>query len=111
MTLVVLWRGGGHSAPFRGPGASFMFSYMRLLSVTDLTYLLYCVETCAFVDTGYYLSVGGRDSPSRALIVYVWNCLTPLWNISAAASDVIIVCMTTSRRVFQSQITTRTDSS
>ncbi len=96
--LVLCGAGAGCSnCQFRGPDSSFLYSYMRLLSATDITFLLHTVVTCAFVDTGFYIGEGYRDSSSRALEVYVWNCLTPLWNVSASASDIIITAMTFSR--------------
>jgi len=67
---------------------------MRWLSLTDIVYLLHCLTTCAFVDSGYYITENGKTSESKALMIYVWILLTPMWNISAAASDFIIVCMT-----------------
>jgi len=67
---------------------------MRWLSATDLVYLAHCILTCVFVDTGYYISVGGRTSSSKALIAYVWIFLTPNWNITSTASDLIIMAMT-----------------
>ena len=93
INLAVLYR--GIDGPFKG----FMYTYMRLLSMTDLTYLLYTIQACVFTDLGYYLSVGGRLSGDRALIAYVWVYLTPLWNTFGTASDLIVVCMTISRFV------------
>ena len=46
---------------------------------------------------GYYISVGGKTSDRKALMVYTWVVMTAAWNICGAASDLVVVCMTVSR--------------
>lgn len=88
VNLIVLQRGN-----FKG----FMFTYMQLLSLTDIGYLLFTVQACIFTDLGYFITKDGITSSSYALIFYVWVCLTPLWNTFGSGSDLVVVCMTISR--------------
>ena len=88
VNLAVLSRPG-----FKG----FMFTYMKLLSLTDISYLLLTIAACVFTDLGYYLTDDARVSTSHALVTWVWVYLTPIWNVCGSASDLIVVCMTVAR--------------
>ena len=74
-----------------------MFTYMKLLSLTDISYLLVTIQACILTDLGYYLTNDARVSTSKSLVTWIWVYLTPIWNICGSASDLIVVCMTAAR--------------
>ncbi len=74
-----------------------MFTYMRLLSVVDLVYLLFTLQVCTFTALGYYLTVNSKTSSHKGIIAYIWVFLTPLWNTFEATSDLIVLSMTVCR--------------
>ena len=74
-----------------------MFSYMKVLSMSDIAYLVYTIQACIFTDLGYFLTDGGKQSTNYVIEIYVWIMITPFWNAFASLSDFIVVCMTLAR--------------
>jgi hypothetical protein len=49
------------------------------------------------VAKGYYLAEAYVRPSSRALTIYVWSVVAPLWKIFMGSSDLIILLMTVDR--------------
>ena len=46
---------------------------------------------------GYYLAEGYIHPETKAMAVYVWSVVAPLWKIFMGSSDLIILLMTVDR--------------
>ena len=74
-----------------------LYLYLKGLAIADLGYLIVALQVCIFFS---------RDPSSnqsfiveKPLAIYVWKCLSPLWNAFIGASDIIVVFMTLNRLI------------
>ncbi len=55
------------------------------------------LQYCYVVAKGYYLAEGYVRPSNKALTIYVWCVVPPLWKMFMGGSDMIILLMTVDR--------------
>ena len=74
-----------------------MFSYMKVLAISDIFCMLWTMQASIFITIGYYRVTDPKAMPTLGLAKYIWNYLDPAWRSSMNCSDFIVVVMTITR--------------
>ena len=74
-----------------------MFSYMKVLAISDLFCMIWTIQASIFISIGYYRVTDPKAMPSLGFAKYIWNFLDPAWRSSMNCSDFIVVVMTITR--------------
>ena len=74
-----------------------MFTYLKVLAITDLLELVWTIQGSYFIVKGYFRLTDPVPIPNQALANYIWNYLDPIWRSLMNCSDFIVVVMTSVR--------------
>ena len=71
-----------------------MFTYLKVLAITDILSLVMNIQSCTFIVKGYFRTTGFVPMPTKGMAEYVWNYMWPFWHIFLNCSDYVVVLMT-----------------
>lgn len=71
-----------------------MFTYMKVLAITDIFSLVMNIQSSAFTVKGYFRTTDFVPMPTKGMAEYIWNYMWTFWHIFLNCSDYVVVMMT-----------------